>query len=508
MSAVSVALVVPTLGRPTLPRLLGSLDRSIGPRPDRVVLVDDRRSPVAPVVDSSELPAWLRGRVSVRHAGGRGPAAARNVGWRSVDAEWIAFVDDDVVLSGSWLRDLAADLAAATDEVAGVQGRLTVPLPPDRRPTDWERTTAGLSGGRWITADMAYRRVVLAAVGGFDERFPRAFREDADLALRVLGAGHRLVIGTRAVTHPVRPARWSVSLRAQRGNADDALMRRLHGGDWRDRAGAPRGRWLGHAAITAAGSAAAVLAVAGRRRAATLAGAAGTAGIAEFAWARIAPGPRDPAEIARMLVTSALIPPYAAWHRLLGTIGQRSAPPWVPRPIEALLVDRDGTLVHDVPYNGDPHLVTPLPGVRTALDRVRAAGLPVAVISNQSGVARDLLSQTDVASVNARIEEMLGPFDAWHTCPHAPLDGCSCRKPKPGLVHSAAQSLRVPVERCVVIGDIGADMTAAATAGAFGILVPTAQTRPEEVAMARVVRPNFEAAVDLVLPNGYRRRRG
>ena len=85
---------------------------------------------------------------------------------------------------------------------------LTVPLPEHRRPTDWERTVAGLADARWATADMAYRREALAAVGGFDERFPRAYREDSDLALRVLDAGYEIRSGRRARRSPwsSRPA--------------------------------------------------------------------------------------------------------------------------------------------------------------------------------------------------------------------------------------------------------------------------------------------------------------
>src|SRR5918996_781044 len=104
----------------------------------------------------------------------------------------------------------------------------------------------------WIAADLAYRRAALAAVGGFDERFPRAFREDSDLALRIMDTGGRLVRGRRWITHPVRPVdRW-VSARVQAGNADDVLMRRLHGRGWRERADAPLGRRPGHLAVTAA----------------------------------------------------------------------------------------------------------------------------------------------------------------------------------------------------------------------------------------------------------------
>ena len=93
--------------------------------------------------------------------------------------------------------------------MAGSQGRLRVPLPAARPPTDWERNVAALEGARWATADLAYRRAVLAEVGGFDERFRRAYREDADLALRVVRAGYRIEQGGAPWrTRSGRPSRW------------------------------------------------------------------------------------------------------------------------------------------------------------------------------------------------------------------------------------------------------------------------------------------------------------
>jgi D-glycero-D-manno-heptose 1,7-bisphosphate phosphatase len=166
---------------------------------------------------------------------------------------------------------------------------------------------------------------------------------------------------------------------------------------------------------------------------------------------------------------------------------------------EAVLFDRDGTLVVDVPYNGDPGRVQPVPGARAALERLRAAGVPTAVVSNQSGVARGLLTLEQVAAVNARVEELLGPFDAVVVCEHGPDDGCHCRKPQPGLVLEAARRLGVDPSRCVLVGDIGSDVAAARAAGAQPVLVPTAVTRPEEVADAPVVVDDLAAAVELVL---------
>ncbi|MEV5440672.1 glycosyltransferase [Streptomyces sp. NPDC052682] len=333
------AVVIPTLGRPSLGACLRALAETSGPGPERVVLVDDRPDPAGTL--AADVPPALRTRTMVVPGGGRGPAAARNAGWRAAgDAPWIVFLDDDVVPGPTWGDDLALDIAAATGWTAAVGARIEVPLPADRRPTDWERTTAGLATARWITADMALRRTALEAVGGFDERFRRAFREDADLALRLLDAGWSLAEGRRTTRHPVRPAdRW-ISLRLQAGNADDVLMTRLHGRAWWRRAGAPRGRLPGHLAVTAAAVAALGGALSGRHRAAGACAALWLAGTSEFALARIVPGPRTRDEIATMLLTSLLIPPAATWHWLRGRLRYRATPPhrpsaagqWPPEP--------------------------------------------------------------------------------------------------------------------------------------------------------------------------------
>ncbi|MET7607095.1 D-glycero-alpha-D-manno-heptose-1,7-bisphosphate 7-phosphatase [Streptomyces avermitilis] len=167
--------------------------------------------------------------------------------------------------------------------------------------------------------------------------------------------------------------------------------------------------------------------------------------------------------------------------------------------IDLVLFDRDGTLIHDVPYNGDPERVRPVDGAREALDLLRARGIGTGVVTNQSGVARGLLSSADVRRVNARVDEFLGPFDVWAVCPHGTDDGCHCRKPRPGMILWAAGRLRTQPERIAVIGDIGADMEAARRADALGILVPTAQTRPEEIAAAEHVAADLSTAVRAVL---------
>jgi len=339
-----VAVVIPSVGRASLQALLDSLGAADhgSPRPAEVVVVDDRCDPrpALALTPRGVLGGAMNGvPVRVLPGGGRGPAAARNTGWRATTTAWVSFLDDDVEVPAGWPSALVTDLAACGPGDGASTGRIEVPLPADRRPTDWERNTAGLATAVWATADMAYRRSALVAVGGFDERFPRAYREDADLAARVIRAGWAIRAGRRTITHPVRPADDRVSIRVQAGNADDALLRALYGRRWRTvaRTGPGRGGW--HAATVGAAGLAIAAGIA-RRPGLAAAAALGWAGLtADFARRRLAPGPargeagRDE-ELRRMLLTSAAIPPAAAWHRARGTWRwRRGVVPWSPADV-------------------------------------------------------------------------------------------------------------------------------------------------------------------------------
>lgn len=175
-------------------------------------------------------------------------------------------------------------------------------------------------------------------------------------------------------------------------------------------------------------------------------------------------------------------------------------------PLRAVLFDRDGTLVRDVPYNGDPARVDLMPQAREVLDCLRSRGIATGVLSNQSGIGRGILTFDEVAAVNLRIEQLLGPFDVWDICPHRAEDGCPCRKPAPGLIRRACRQLGIVPAEAAYVGDIGSDVEAAHAAGARGVMVPTALTLPAEVEAAPEVAADLRSAVNLLLaePSGRR----
>jgi D-glycero-D-manno-heptose 1,7-bisphosphate phosphatase len=135
----------------------------------------------------------------------------------------------------------------------------------------------------------------------------------------------------------------------------------------------------------------------------------------------------------------------------------------------AVLLDRDGTLMRDVGYPRDPDDVELLPGAAPALAALRDAGFALAVVSNQSGVARGLVTRDEAAAVHERLVAELGThgieLDGAYYCFHVPADGCACRKPAPGLLHDAARELGLALECSVMVGDRASDVDAGRAAG-------------------------------------------
>ncbi|SEP26718.1 HAD-IIIA family hydrolase [Nitrosovibrio sp. Nv6] len=139
----------------------------------------------------------------------------------------------------------------------------------------------------------------------------------------------------------------------------------------------------------------------------------------------------------------------------------------------AVFIDKDGTLIHDVPYNVDPRHVWLSCGAGRALRRMKDAGYKLIVVSNQSGIARSLFKEKDLLPINRRIQTLLAPYgaqiDAFYYCPHAPDDGCECRKPMPGMILRAAKDYAIKPQISWMIGDILHDVEAGNRSGCHTI---------------------------------------
>ncbi|HYZ17751.1 MAG TPA: HAD family hydrolase [Candidatus Acidoferrum sp.] len=141
----------------------------------------------------------------------------------------------------------------------------------------------------------------------------------------------------------------------------------------------------------------------------------------------------------------------------------------------AVFLDRDGTLIEDKGFLADPAVVTILPTVVDALRLLRARGFATVVVSNQSGIARGYFDDDAVRAVNGEIARRLAgdgvAIDAWYWCSHYD-DGCSCRKPAPGLIDRAIEEHGFVLDGGAVVGDRGSDVALAHAVGIPGILVP------------------------------------
>jgi D-glycero-D-manno-heptose 1,7-bisphosphate phosphatase len=152
----------------------------------------------------------------------------------------------------------------------------------------------------------------------------------------------------------------------------------------------------------------------------------------------------------------------------------------LPRESAAVFLDRDGTLIRDIGYLTRVDQIEILPRVPQALRLLRENGLKIVVVTNQSAVARGMLSERDLAHVHQvlieRLEEEGGRIDALYYCPHHPTEGldgyrivCDCRKPKPGMIRRAVEELQLDVSSSFVVGDQNIDMELAVQAGARGV---------------------------------------
>lgn len=168
----------------------------------------------------------------------------------------------------------------------------------------------------------------------------------------------------------------------------------------------------------------------------------------------------------------------------------------------AVFLDRDGVIIRNVPYLNDAKMIEFLPKVPECIARINKLGFKCVMVTNQSGIARGLLSIEQLYSINKKIEEYLiahgARVDAIYYCPHHPNGTvprysltCDCRKPKPGMFRKAAQDLHLDLSSSIMIGDQVIDCEAGKNAGCISYLLDTSNSNGSDF-------PSFEGLDEAV----------
>jgi histidinol-phosphate phosphatase family protein len=173
---------------------------------------------------------------------------------------------------------------------------------------------------------------------------------------------------------------------------------------------------------------------------------------------------------------------------------------------KAIFIDKDGTLIHDVPFNVDPALIELEPYALESLNILQNEGYFIVVVSNQPGVARGLFKEEALKNVEKKIRNILSEnnitLTGFYYCPHSEDAGCHCRKPKPGLLLKAANDLQIDLSRSWMIGDILNDVEAGKRSGCQTILIDNGNETEWQYNQLRI--PNYMAnhmkeAADIIL---------
>lgn len=220
---IQISVIVPTYHRPhLLINCLRSLRRqTLSKEYYEVIIVSDGEDMLAKqIVSEYKVGSTLNVRFFSLPAK-KGPAAARNLGWKNAYGKLIAFTDDDCLPQKTWLENILQHYNNET-EIA-FTGKVIVPV--SEQPTDFELNTKGLETGDFVTANCVVTKTLLEEIGGFDEAFTSAWREDSDLEFKLI---RRKVlirkIHDAVVVHPVRKVEWGVSMKEQKKTKFNALL--------------------------------------------------------------------------------------------------------------------------------------------------------------------------------------------------------------------------------------------------------------------------------------------
>lgn len=220
---MEISVIIPTYRRPQLLKkcLIALLTQKYSKRQYEIIVVSDGPDPQT----QGLIRDLGRNRVTplrfLSMPAKKGPAAARNYGWLNARSKIIAFTDDDCLPDQYWLKEIAGNMNPDREEA--MTGNVIVPR--SARPTDYEKNTAGLELADFITANCACTRAALLKIGGFDEQFRMAWREDSDLEFKLIREKVPVKhLESAIVVHPVRKANWGISIKEQKKTLYNALL--------------------------------------------------------------------------------------------------------------------------------------------------------------------------------------------------------------------------------------------------------------------------------------------
>lgn len=317
-SRPSVSVVIPTYNRPGfLHHCLRCLSiQASASNPFEVIVVSDGPDPVSEKTTAAYMNMPYMPLQFLSLSNKKGPAAARNLGWKAAAGELIIFTDDDCLAGDGFVSGYAAAFQQQDQRVVAFTGKLVVPLPDT--PTDYEQNTGRLATAEFVTANCACSKEALALVGGFDETFTMAWREDSDLQFKLIN--HQvpiLRVPNAVIIHPVRPANWGISIKEQKKSMFNALLCKKHPLLFRKKIYS--GPLWNYYAMNVALLALPVLLLFHCMAAATIVFFTWLVLLLLFAFRRLQHTLHTPAHIAEMIVTSAIIPLLSVYWTLYGS---------------------------------------------------------------------------------------------------------------------------------------------------------------------------------------------
>ncbi len=317
--SLRISVVVPTYRRPALLHAcLGSLlEQRFDKSEYEVIIVSD-----GPDAETEQVVlSFKQDNQFLRYLSlpkKRGPAAARNLGWKEARSPLIAFTDDDTVPCRDWL---SAFTNAYTNQPVAFSGRTKVPLP--HFPTEYQRHMARLQSAEFVAANCCCTKEALEKAGGFDERFTMTWGGDSDLQFKLLQQNIPIVkISEALVIHPVRPAPWGISIMEQKQSMYNALLYKKFPEMYRSKI-EPRPHWEYYMMVLSF----IILVIGFMGHAYLMAGVAFAiwGGLLSFLiYKRLDKASREPQHIAEMVVTSIAIPFLSLYWKIYGALKFRT----------------------------------------------------------------------------------------------------------------------------------------------------------------------------------------